>query len=346
MAGYNFNLPSITLLTVPQQSAVNQSGPIALSGGPGTGKSVVSIYRHLSNLGKDHSSLLLTYTTTLAIYLKRCCSIGNPNVSECVRTSLKGKPKSNEFYDEIIVDEAQDLPIEYYYYIKNRATSVSYGADDAQILYPEKSSSENDLYSIFSDSKKCLLDRNFRSTLSIMKLAKAVFQEAYIPQQTLNRLSGNIGELPVMLISGGSKYDKENIKQDNAILKIIESYNTDNVNIAILLPWKKQVKDFYDRISKDITCSRYYQDEYVFPSGCEDISNVHITTFKSSKGLEFDTVIIPNFDKLLDVSSMPSHLHLDWKDYFVGVTRARSNLYVICNNEIPHLDSLTEKEFL
>ena len=29
------------------------------------------------------------------------------------------------------------------------------------------------------------------------------------------------------------------------------------------------------------------------------IENIHITTFKSSKGLEFDTVIIPNFETAL-----------------------------------------------
>lgn len=38
MAGYYFQLPTQTELTYSQQSAINEPRPIALSGGPGTGK--------------------------------------------------------------------------------------------------------------------------------------------------------------------------------------------------------------------------------------------------------------------------------------------------------------------
>lgn len=62
---YYFRLPTITQLTLPQQAALNETEQIALSGGPGTGKSVVSLYRHLTNHENDNRSLLLTYTTTL-----------------------------------------------------------------------------------------------------------------------------------------------------------------------------------------------------------------------------------------------------------------------------------------
>ena len=44
MAEYNFNLPPITQLSLDQQNALNEPNPIALSGGPGTGKTVVSIF--------------------------------------------------------------------------------------------------------------------------------------------------------------------------------------------------------------------------------------------------------------------------------------------------------------
>ena len=49
MAEYYFNLPPITTLTIPQQAALDDPAQIALSGGPGTGKSVVSLWRHISN---------------------------------------------------------------------------------------------------------------------------------------------------------------------------------------------------------------------------------------------------------------------------------------------------------
>ena len=74
-SGYYFRLPAITQLTIPQQAALNEPKQIALSGGPGTGKSVVSLWRHISNYQKGKRSLLLTYTTTLKQYLKACCRL-------------------------------------------------------------------------------------------------------------------------------------------------------------------------------------------------------------------------------------------------------------------------------
>ncbi|MDR1160723.1 MAG: hypothetical protein LBK45_00135, partial [Tannerellaceae bacterium] len=81
MAGYYFNLPQITQLTISQQAALNETNQIALSGGPGTGKSVVSLWRHISNYQRNKKSLLLTYTTTLAKYLSACCITQNSNAA-------------------------------------------------------------------------------------------------------------------------------------------------------------------------------------------------------------------------------------------------------------------------
>ena len=44
MAEYYFNLPTIPALTISQQAALDESGQISISGGPGTGKSVVSLW--------------------------------------------------------------------------------------------------------------------------------------------------------------------------------------------------------------------------------------------------------------------------------------------------------------
>ena len=137
---YYFRLPPITQLTLPQQAALNETEQIALSGGPGTGKSVVSLYRHLANHGNGSRSLLITYTTTLARYLSECCRLRNPEASRNVRSAYAGRPKRREIFSEIIIDEAQDLDDKYFDQISG--FSISYGADDAQILYPEHSSTK------------------------------------------------------------------------------------------------------------------------------------------------------------------------------------------------------------
>ena len=49
MSGYYFKLPLIIDLTIGQQTALDEPNPIAISGGPGTGKRVVSLFRHIRN---------------------------------------------------------------------------------------------------------------------------------------------------------------------------------------------------------------------------------------------------------------------------------------------------------
>ena len=95
MPGYYFNLPQITDLTTVQQVALDEPNPIAISGGPGTGKSVVSLWRHISNYvdsstnNQSHprprkKSLLLTFTTTLPQYLTGCCRTISPAAADNV----------------------------------------------------------------------------------------------------------------------------------------------------------------------------------------------------------------------------------------------------------------------
>ena len=65
-------------------------------------------------------------------------------------------------------------------------------------------------------------------------------------------------------------------------------------------------------------------------SSFQTLSNVHITTFKSSKGIEFDTVIIPSFDSFnffID-GSFP----ITRKDYYVAFTRTKTNLFLLCKS--------------
>lgn len=354
MAGYYFNLPQITDLTIPQQAALDDSEQIALSGGPGTGKSVVLLWRHISNYISNSAkrSLLLTYTTTLKEYLKACCRSQNEDAAKMIATSMKSQYKIHNYkFAEIIIDEAQDLDEEYYHGILSK---VSYGADDSQILYPNHCCYQSQLTSIFPDNVEHVLSKNFRSTQRIMNFAKVAFPNAVIPREIIYGLASNIGNLPVFMVSNGSRYDRTNEKQNDAIIKIIESFRSDTHNIAILVPWKSDVQVFENILKGKVNdFSLYYENKERFPDGCATIKNVHITTFKSVKGLEFDTVIIPNFDILntlpiivQDNETGKNKIICDWQDLYVACTRAKSNLYLISNNDIPSLNPVVDKTVL
>lgn len=338
---YYFRLPTITQLTLPQQAALNETEQIALSGGPGTGKSVVSLYRHITNHKNGNKSLLLTYTTTLARYLSECCRLQNVNASNTVRSAFAGCPKSYESFSELIIDEAQDLDSEYYDRISK--FKVSYGADDAQILYPEHSSSKAQLEKRFPNNVEYVLDKNFRSTLAIMEFARVAFPNAYIPQNTLNALVNNPGEKPTLIVTNGNPSFKDSARRtrDDAISEIVNTFRADTHNIAILLPFKNSVENFHETLNNmGISHSFYYEDQGKFPDGCPPIDNVHVTTYKSAKGLEFDTVLVPDFGSMNYLCS--NYEILDWKDFFVAVTRARTNLYLFSNYDMPELNGVVE----
>lgn len=329
---YYFNLPIYTRLTRDQQTAVDETDPIALSGGPGTGKSVVCLWRHIRNYETGaKKSLLLTYTKTLEHYLKRSATSINYNAANNINRTYYWTQNAKSRYDEIIIDEGQDVEIGRYNIIKNYAGIVCYGADEAQSLYD--GCTPQDLAILFPNNEEITLQKNFRNSKEILLFTKSIFPDIFIPQEAINN-SITTGVLPIMKITGWDKDD-----EIDAIISIINDFQGDTHNIGVLLPGGKQVDDYYsiirEKLDRGIDCSKYQSDHDDF----ESLSGIHVTTYKSSKGTEFDTVIMPNFDSyqwFIDNSK-----NITDNDYYVAFTRTKTNLFLICKKNPRIGNSLT-----
>lgn len=332
---YFFKLPVITDLTIGQQSALNDPNPVAISGGPGTGKSVVSLWRHIRNYGLGNKrSLLLTYTVTLERYLSASASSENANAGNAVnRTYRWSNSPSN--YTEIIIDEAQDVEIDKYEIIKLYSNAISYGADDQQIVYANKATTQNQLVQLFPNNSNYVLDENFRNSYEIMLFIKALFPNKLISHSTIQDLlaKGRRGNKPIVLITNNNQD-----KQTKAILDIINQFKSDTHNIAILVPLVNHVTTYFGIIQNaGIKCSKFTNGDGELPI----IENVHITTFKSSKGTEFDTVIIPDFQNM-QMNIVQLNV-INENDYYVALTRARRNLYLICSSQAGFLQNSSQQ---
>lgn len=319
---YFFKLPAITDLTIGQQAALNEPNAIAISGGPGTGKSVVSLWRHIRNYGTgSRKSLLLTYTKTLETYLAASARSENANAGNAVNRTYWWTTHHVQKYDEIIVDEAQDVENGRYTTIKNYSGVVSYGADDQQIVYRDKATTQQQLAAIFPNNKSYVLDENFRNSYEIMLFVKALFPQKLVPQTTLNNLlqEGRRGDKPILLVSNNNAAN-----QSQAIIDVINQFKSATHNIAILVPLQNHVNTYATIIrNAGIQCSSFSTND----GSIGEIDNVHVTTFKSSKGTEFDTVIIPDFENML--SNIDRLDVIDENDYYVAITRSKRNLYLI-----------------
>jgi superfamily I DNA/RNA helicase len=350
MPEYYFSLPTFESLNPSQQSAVTDNNAIALSGGPGTGKSVVSLWRHILNHQRENPirSQLLTYTTSLALYLKKCCHTTNTTASNFVDSSKNWYFNNACDRAEIIHDEAQDLHLAFNKSLSNYSNIFSYGADNRQLISAqarssdgayncEKCSPEEKLRSEFPNNSFHELSRNYRNSKKILKLAKRLFSHLpegpSIPQELIDSCPIE-GEFPRLIVTGHNLQ-----KISNAVLQLVGDFaGNETINIGILVPFEKPnshagttaiVKYYYDLlIANHFECSKYSNGM----GGIQEIKNIHVTTFKSAKGLEFDVVILPDFN-LVD---FPFKV-VDWRDFYVGVTRTKSNLFLISRTDFPNL---------
>ena len=345
MPVYYFNLPPFDDLSPSQNQAVLDTNAIALSGGPGTGKSVVSIYRHILNHSRETpvNSQLITFTTSLAYYLKGCCRSRNVNASLKVASSQSGWSPLG--ISEIIHDEAQDLPIAFNRNLLTFCTKISYGADNAQLTRGNAKnldgswnltvcSPEENLRIEFPNNSMHRLSRNYRNSKRILSFAKRLLPQAPIERELIDQCT-TIGEYPRLIIKNNNQ------QLDQTVLQIVNQFAANNaINIAILVPFENSnhlaselatARYYYNLLrNNDIDCSIYTNEHH----GNLEIKNIHITTFKSAKGLEFDVVVLPEFHLLNQ-----SFRIVDWKDWYVGITRTKSNLFMISNpafNNIPY----------
>jgi len=334
---YYFTLPLITTLTLDQQRAIDETRPLALKGGPGTGKSVVCLWRHIRNHSTGTcNSLLLTYTRTLEHYLKQSAKTQNDNAAESIDRVLWWLHQNARPYDEIIIDEGQDINIHTFQQFFNYTNNLSFGADERQSIYI----SEAELQELtnwhsednrFAANEKITLNRNFRNSREILEFTRSVFPNFLIPQNVVTG-AHSTGIKPIMKINLGWGADN----QFQEIISIIRDYQSDTHNIAVLLPFAGSVGRYYNllrsHIGNEVEISMFENNIDTF-SG---LAGVHVTTFHSSKGTEFDTVIIPEFDSLQRLVADQRYQMITESSYYVAITRTRTNLFLLCSKGIPN----------
>jgi len=127
---FEFRLPKHNNLSRGQKRAIDEINPILLTGVPGAGKTVASIYRLSNSLSAGNNTLLLTYNRMLRVAITNSTEhlgIKDSSVQSIHRFFINETGKwlthydkdeakltevlKNISYDEFIFDEGQDQPI-------------------------------------------------------------------------------------------------------------------------------------------------------------------------------------------------------------------------------------------
>ena len=193
MGKFLFFLPNDDNLTRQQKRAVDIDEDTFVTGVAGTGKTTISIKRFL----KTNNSILFTYGKLLAKSIQERIktinknkqvvnihrwlynSVGNKEMLEDNLSDINIQRtidilKSKEIYfDNVFVDEGQDLMPNSYILFRDIAKNISISADEAQKVNEiDKAIDEKDILRIFPNIKQFTLTQVFRMTYEIYNFAR------------------------------------------------------------------------------------------------------------------------------------------------------------------------------
>jgi DNA helicase IV len=325
-----------------------------VTGCPGSGKTTVSIFRliRLANNGKQ--TILLTYQRMLKVAIENLLAkqgISSSKVNTIhswfpkttgkllgfsnqdnkltaseIENALRGKVGNME----LILDEAQDLEERVFQAFPKVFGRITIGADNDQQMHEGSGASETTIKrQISHSSNEFTLQFNYRNTYQIYNFARY-----FVPNspkandnQTISALKRykNSGDLPEVLKFSGQSEMQSRLKT------IIENYK--GFNIGVLFPFKNQVERYHSMISGfGFECSKYYSEMSDAEKSTteNDLKSIIVTTFISAKGMEFDIVIMPEFDSIRNTDEAK-------RQAYVGCTRAKNRLVIMYTGNKPSI---------
>ena len=195
-----FELPRLVDLTDDQLTILNASYDknMIVSGAPGTGKSVLAIYRAADLSKHNKRTLLLIYNKPLKLYISS--AVNSLRISTEVSTYhawlfsvyrnilhedapqvdmnwdygkvIEDFKQLGMLYDNIIIDEAQDFPIEMIQALTYVGKSINCFMDVNQRIVSNRYTRYQDIANVLGIKRMYTLSENFRNTEEVYEFAK------------------------------------------------------------------------------------------------------------------------------------------------------------------------------
>jgi DNA helicase IV len=344
-------LPTYRELTREQDAVINVplDQTCLVTGPPGTGKTVIGLYRAQMIDRRGGSTRMLTYSVTLSQYT--ACAASELKIGPMVTTYHKfmwwfykshfgGQPPQQEPYRfdwlqvfqdlaykpvraeeklHLIVDEGQDLPKEFYLVAQQFTTNITVFADGNQTITETSSRIEEIEKQIgVGPGHRYVLTQNFRNTREIAEFANAFCTD---PDRA-PALPDRHGERPTL---------KRHTNLNETVRSIID-YSAANPGdrIGVFCFRRGTQKSIFNALRARLPCdtSLQYNSDLDEDNKTRAVDfeqdGVFVFNVQSAKGLEFDAVFVV---ELQEVSVGADDTKLRAKLY-VACTRARSRLFL------------------
>jgi len=244
------------------------------------------------------------------------------DLASAVLSELR-KDRSDRFYRHIVIDEGQDFSPEI---LRSLAAaippdgSLTFFGDIAQQIYGHRMSWRS---AGLKPRQVWKFKDNYRNTRQIARLALSLAEMPHFPDDpdlVEPKAPTADGPLPALVRQSSEAKERE--------LVVSEGKNRAQTgSVAILLRTRRQESELKQHLPEGAT--RLHRDLGVWPSG----PGLFYGTYHASKGLEFDTVLLPflsegNWPHPRDIKVL-GRREAEIRDsrlLYVGITRARTDL--------------------
>jgi DNA helicase IV len=343
-------LPSFQELSKEQDGVYTMplDGNHLVTGPPGTGKTVMALYRAQALAIDDrpckilmHSKVLKQYTRLAAVEVDALGSVetfhswlwhfwkgrygdtppkldGDPWAFDwsSMMARFAASPPAPDALTDLLIDEGQDLHPRFYQMVRMMSRNVTVFADENQKLQQENSTLDEIDKALGRKSEVHQLTRNYRNTREIAELAARFY--CGVPTG-IPEVPEREGEVPVL-----RRFDSL-----NELVELVARYekNFSDRSIGVVLPSKKLQSSVYNRLTAR-TPRNPVQAYITGKPGHDRIDfdrpGVKILNYWNIKGLEFDTLFVP---ELQLVTGDPTSAELMMR-FYVVFSRAREELFL------------------
>lgn len=245
--------------------------------------------------------------------------------------------------DYVFVDEAQDMTLGKMRALKAISRkSITIAADMAQKIYKTTFTWRETGIDIQGRASKSL-KRTFRSTKQIVSLAEDLASvtrsnEAYEGELTDAVYPDSEGPIPSLYVFQSRLHEETFLYE---LVKQLLNQRSDKV-IGIVCKTKKYYYHIRANLkSKGIPYEEVFRDGNYRPDWKLLEPGLKLVIAKSSKGLEFHTMIIPDLDegtypfipKKIDKEQMEEYLATERNLLYVAMTRAKEQLFMLCTEK-------------
>lgn len=263
-------------------------------------------------------------------------------------------------YDEVFIDESQDLPPSLISNLHILSNTVTCGADRSQdFQHHYETFPDDEIENILAqteDISRTELTQNFRNTKEIFEFARR-----FVPEDL------NVRAIDCNLLEpGDSPFIESGLNRESQlerVLDLIQSFPEYNIGVLVHVSDEVDVlRDFLKR--KGYNCDgtgdpdksfTYYHHKVLWPEKKHlenSVCTPFLACFESCKGLEFDMVVMPFFNKAdwalttqktdQDINGRHPKFGADRQPvyyangntHYVAVTRARRYVYILCDDKI------------